>query len=210
MNHPQLFVCSLLLFGSCQIAQREAQSLGNPLGTIVANQDWALNMEFGQERVTGTGKGGQFLFWKTGDRKLANGVVGTSTDFGLIPDIDDLRLGELRSAAVYDAITKANCEVLAYPIFSWEGTSSPFSVDYVVHVKGFPGWVKGIQAIPRVNVSGVNYLPGSHQAGEPRRPSPTWIAHVFAGDPSQRQESKNGSSPPPSSWSNWDEPSTQN
>lgn len=201
-----LFIFVLAFVPSCATRQHEVMTTGNPMGVAVPAHDWAVEVQIDTTRVVGSSQGGSFLFWNIGDDKYSPGTVGEATFLGTAPPLDAKRLRELKAAAVYDAVTKANCEVLAYPLFWWEEEGIPFLfTNYTVHVKGNPGWVRKFTPIKRENRPGINYLPN---AVKPK---------LVVETPNQKQSSRatiyidaasseSGGKPAGTNWNNWDEP----
>ena len=205
MKLPLILLSLLAALPGCQSAQYEVQTLGAPLGTVVPAQDWAADIEIDNKRITGDSKGGTILLWNTGDEKYAAGVVGETAFIGLMPPITTARLRELKAAAVYDAVKKSGCEVLAYPVFWWEEERIPFLyTTYTVHVKGNPGWLRGFQPIPRENRAGINYLPNAKRevAAQPRGKGQSSRATIRI----DAASTESGRQAAGTEWNNWDEP----
>lgn len=159
-NLPRLIIL-LPILGACQSQVVETAMLDHPLGVSAPAQDWLVDIEFGQEMVRGQSTGGRILFFDVGDNDAAPAIYGGETALSGSALLGNSRLDELKSSAVQDAIQQAGCDLIAYPIFSYEEMRNPFGVHYAVQVKGFPGYVRGIRKIDRVNEPGVNRFPGS-------------------------------------------------
>lgn len=151
----------ILLACSCQSQVLETGLLDHPMGVSAPAQDWLVDIEFGQQRIQGRSRGGNFLMFRVGDRDAAPAVYGGETEIGGSALFGDSRLDQLKSAAIQDAIEQAGCDVMAYPMFRYEEVSHPFGAHYAVTVTGFPGWVQGIRKVDRQVTPGVNRFPGS-------------------------------------------------
>lgn len=202
---PALFLI-LAFVPSCTTSQHDVQIIGNPLGIAVPANDWTVEVEIDNTRVVGNSKGGSVLFWNTGDEKYSPGTVGETSFIGLAPPLEANRLRQLKAAAVYDAITRAECEVLAYPVFWWEEKGLPFIYStYTVHVKGNPGWVRKFTPIARENRPGINYLPNAENVNrvvQPQQRGQSSRATIYIDAASVETAGK----PTGTNWNNWDEP----
>ena len=225
MKSAPLLLLALAAAPGCATRHFDAAVAERPIGTMVPAHDWAVEVEIDNSRVAGSSSGGSFLFWSTGDSRYSPATVGGSTFLDQAPPLDAKRLDELKAAAVYDAVTKAQCEVLAYPVFWWEESGLPFIFSkYTVHVRGNPGWVRAFRELERDHVPGTNYLPDAEwspgmvylpqpvsegpEGGTPTPPTPpqegtrSSRARVFFEADVDSQEGWTGGEPSGTSWGN--------
>ena len=95
----------------------------------------------------------------SGDSGGIGAMVGDV--FGMIGSVMSGGLDKIKSEAVRDACDKANCDILAYPVYAiTESGFSPIYATYTVEVQGFPGTIVGAENVPREVKPGVTPFPG--------------------------------------------------
>ena len=149
-----LLSCALL--ASCATTHHETHTTPRPIGVMESLNDYVADVQISSEAVTGSAEGGTFLgLFETGTQDYAEYLAFDGKSFSpLSAFLGDIRLDEVKRAAVLDACKKAGCDVLAYPIFQWFANENIFVTEYKVQVKGFPGFIKGIKNYPRQIVPG--------------------------------------------------------
>jgi hypothetical protein len=167
---------ALALLPSCASTSRSIGQTGAIIGNIEAANDHLIDIELGQERVSGEGEGTVILSLFTmgvtnyatglalevsGDSGGIAGMVGNA--FGAIGSfLPTTGLAKVKSEALRDACDKASCDILAYPVYYIkESGYPPFYAKYEVEVHGFPGVINGAENVPRKVEAGVTPFNGA-------------------------------------------------
>ena len=141
----------------CTSTKRDLITTGKPFGDFGPLNDYIVEVDVDEDRVSGKSKGGTYFFglFSFGDTDYADEtrvLAPDNLDSGHKVGLSDLfgsRVKELKSAAVRDACDTAKCDVLAYPMYTITYNEGFFSDSYTVEVRGFPGHVKTVYTVPR-------------------------------------------------------------
>ena len=174
-KHLSIVLTALALLPSCASTSRSIAQTGPIIGTIEAANDHLIDIQLGPQRISGEGQGLVILSFLTlgvsdyaegmtleasGDSGGIGNMVGNA--FGAISSfLPAGGLDKVKSEALRDACDKANCDILAYPVYYIEESGfSPIYANYTVEVQGFPGMIKGASNVARTVEKGVTPFPG--------------------------------------------------
>ena len=174
-RHLPIILTALALLSSCTSTSRSIAQTGPIIGVIESTNDHLIDIQLGPQRVSGEGQGLTILSFITlGVSDYAEGMqLQTSGDSGSIGNMVGNAFGaissflpagglaKVKSEAVRDACDKANCDILAYPVYYIkESGFSPIYANYTVEVKGFPGMIQGASNVVRKVEQGITLFPG--------------------------------------------------
>ncbi len=142
----------LIGFASCSTTSthRDIQKLGAPLGEFVSATDHAVKIRLGSEKITGKATGG--LLFSAIPYGASDYVDSTSFSSQYGFQLAGDRLSQIKSAAMRNAVDKADCDIIAYPVFRWNRKENLVSTSYSVSVTGFPGHIESVTNIERTLV----------------------------------------------------------
>jgi hypothetical protein len=180
--HLSIVLGAVALLPSCFSTSRSVGQTGAIIGSIAAANDHLIDIELGDQRVTGEGEGTVILSLFTmgvtnyatgmalevsGGSDGSDGIAGmVGNAFGAVGSLlPTAGLAKVKSEALRDACDKAGCDILAYPVYHIEESGfPPIYATYKVEVQGFPGVIKGAKNVPRVVERGVTPFNNARQA----------------------------------------------
>ena len=148
-----------LLLASCRSTERDLIQTPRPFGNTASLYDYGVDLQIGPSKVQGKAGGGVVLWlWRYGAGDYHEGLVytpgGVAGPAGKVFPLSG-RLAEVKSAAVRDACDRANCDILAYPMFEVKRYDGWISHYYTVTVTGFPGTLNSVTNYQRQVKNGV-------------------------------------------------------
>ncbi len=154
--HAGLAVAICAATSSCNSTHRDVHLTGRPIGDLQSLNDYVADVQISSKPILGTAEGGTaLLVFKTGAMDYSDCIVYDGGAFTSVSNIlGSGRLAEIKRAAIRDACARADCDVLAYPMFEWTEQQVLFGSTYVVTVKGYPGHLREIRGVEREVVPG--------------------------------------------------------